>query len=104
MFRLAAIWRASASAAYPPPACSAASARSYFRIALSRRSGVVGPHLVLGLPQLAHRVVEAAGGQDPVQREHLGVAGARVLREVADLAGRACTVPARAAPRRRGSG
>ena len=48
---------------------------------------VVRAHLVLGLPQPAYDLVEAARGQDPVQREHLGVAGARVLRQVADAAG-----------------
>ena len=48
---------------------------------------VVAAHLDLGLAQPAYDVVEAARGQDPVAGEQLGVAGARVLRQVADLAG-----------------
>ena len=44
-------------------------------------------HVVLGLPQLRYDVVEPPSGQDAVQREHLGVAGAGVLRQVADTAG-----------------
>ena len=44
-------------------------------------------HLDLGLAQAAYDVVEAPRGQDPVADEHVGVAGARVLREVAHLAG-----------------
>ena len=49
--------------------------------------GVLVGHLDLGRAQAAYDVVEAARGQDPVAGEHLGVAGARVLRQVADLAG-----------------
>ena len=49
---------------------------------------VLGGHLLLGLAHAAYDVVEAARRQDPVAREDLGVADARVLREVADLAGR----------------
>ena len=43
----------------------------------------------LGLAQPAYDVVEAARGQDPVAGEHVEVAGARVLRQVADRPGRA---------------
>ena len=49
---------------------------------------VVAAHLGLGLPQAAYDGVEAARREDPVAREHLGVAGARVLRQVADRARR----------------
>ncbi len=48
---------------------------------------VVAAHLRLGGPQPAYDVVEPARGQDAVESEHLGVAGARVLGEVADVAG-----------------
>ena len=45
-------------------------------------------------PQPAYDVVEAARGQDPVAGEHLGVAGARVLRAGSRPRRCACTVPA----------
>src|SRR6185436_9644053 len=48
---------------------------------------VVGGHLLLGLAHPTYGVVEAARGEDPVERQHLGVAGAGVLREVPDAAG-----------------
>ena len=76
------------------------------RLALHRPVGDLGvgaAHLDLGLAQAAYDVVEAARGQDPVAGQDLGVAGARVLREVADLAGARRRCPTRAAPRRRGS-
>ena len=41
---------------------------------------------MLGLPEPPYDLVQAAGGEDPGQREDLRVAGARVLREVADAA------------------
>ena len=85
MLRLEAIWRASASAAYPPPACSSASARSYLRIARSRRLASSEPISVSASRILRMRHVEPAGRQDPVEREDLGVGGARVLRQVAHL-------------------
>ena len=56
------------------------------RLLADRR--VVAAHVGLGLAQPAYDVVETARGQDPVAREDLGVADARVLRQVADLAGR----------------
>ena len=43
-------------------------------------------HPLLGGAHPAYGLVEAAGGQDAVAREHLEVDVARVLREVADLA------------------
>ena len=49
--------------------------------------GVVGAHLLLGAAELLHHGVEPARREDPVLREDLGVAGARVLREVAHVAG-----------------
>ena len=49
---------------------------------------VVAPHLGLRVPQAAYDVIESSRRQDPVAREHLEVAGARVLREVADRARR----------------
>ena len=49
---------------------------------------VLGGHLLLGLTHPAYDVVEAARRQDPVACEDLGIADARVLREVADLAAR----------------
>ena len=55
---------------------------------------VVAAHLDLGLAQPAYDVVEAARGQDPVAGEDVGVADARVLRQVADLAGLRARVPA----------
>jgi hypothetical protein len=50
--------------------------------------GVVGGlgQLGLGLFQLVQQGVQAAGGQHPVLAQHAEVAGARVLRQVADLA------------------
>lgn len=42
---------------------------------------------LLVVAHLADQGVQAAGGQDAVAGEHVEVAGARVLREVADLAG-----------------
>ncbi len=51
-----------------------------------RRVGAA--HLDLGLAQASYDVVESARGEDPVEGDHLGVAGARVLGQVADLAGR----------------
>ena len=48
---------------------------------------VVAAHLGLGRPQPPYDVVEPACGEDPVARDHLGVTGARVLRQVADVAG-----------------
>src|SRR5690606_23873499 len=47
---------------------------------------VVAAHRRLGVAQAAYDVVEAARGQDAVARQHLGVAGAGVLRQVADFA------------------
>jgi hypothetical protein len=44
-------------------------------------------HLLLRLPEPPHDLVEPPRGQDPVQRQHLPVAGAGVLREVPDAAG-----------------
>ena len=49
--------------------------------------GVVGAHVPLGLPEPPYHLVQAARGEDPVAGEHVGVAGARVLRQVADAAG-----------------
>jgi hypothetical protein len=48
--------------------------------------GDLGSHLALGLAQASHHGIQAAGGQDPVLGQHLGVAGARVLRQVAESA------------------
>jgi hypothetical protein len=48
---------------------------------------VVAAHLRLGLPQPAYDGVQPARREDPVPREHLGVARARVLRQIADVAG-----------------
>ena len=45
---------------------------------------VVAAHPGLGLPKAAYDGVETARREDPVAREHLRVARARVLREVAD--------------------
>ena len=59
---------------------------------------VVAAHLGLGLAQAAYDVVEAARGQDPVAGEHLGVAGARVLRQVADRRRSRAPARRRAAP------
>ena len=50
--------------------------------------GVVAAHLLLGGPETAYDGVEPAGGQDPLADRHLGVAGAGVLGQVADGAGR----------------
>ncbi len=47
---------------------------------------VVAAHVGLGLPQPTDDVVEAAGREDPLPGEHVGVAGAWVLRQVADAA------------------
>ena len=47
---------------------------------------IVAAHLGLGGPQAADDVVEPARRQDPLARQHLGVARAGVLREVADRA------------------
>ncbi|GAA2784185.1 hypothetical protein GCM10020219_064620 [Nonomuraea dietziae] len=47
---------------------------------------VVARHAELGLVELAQHLVEAAGRQDAVAREHLQVALAGVLGEVADAA------------------
>jgi hypothetical protein len=41
-------------------------------------------HLRLGLAQLLAQLIEPAGGQHPVEREHVKIPGARVLRQVAD--------------------
>ena len=49
---------------------------------------VVAAHLGLGVAQASYDVIEASRREDPVAREHLEVARARVLREVADRAGR----------------
>ena len=49
--------------------------------------GVVAAHVGLGLAEAAYDVVEAARGEDPLAGQDLGVAGARVLRQVADRAG-----------------
>ena len=49
---------------------------------------VVAAHLGLGLAQPAYGVVEAARGQDAFAGEHVGAAGAGILRQVADLTGR----------------
>ena len=87
MPRLLAIWAASDSAAYPPPACSSASARAQRFIAALVDRRVLVRHLDLGVAQAAYDVVETARGQDPLAGQDLGVADARVLREVADLAG-----------------
>ena len=60
------------------------------RIALHRplrQVGVPGPHLGLGLTQASYDVVEAACGEDPVAREHLGIADAGVLGQVAHVTG-----------------
>ncbi len=48
---------------------------------------LVAAHLGLGLPQPAYDVVETARREDPLTRENLGIAGAGVLRQVADRAG-----------------
>lgn len=48
---------------------------------------LAGRHPLLVLPHLAQDLVEAAGGEDPVAGQHVEVAGAGVLREVAHLAG-----------------
>ena len=62
---------------------------------------VLAAHLHLGLAQPADHVAESAGGQDPVAGQQLGVAGARVLRQVADLAGRGdCPAAGSASPAR----
>ena len=65
---------------------------------------VVAAHLLLGRAQPAYDGVEAARGQDPLAHRHLGVAGARVLRQVADGAGRVDLTRTRAGRRRRGCG
>ena len=41
-------------------------------------------HQRLGLAHVIAHLVQAAGGEDPVEREHVKIAGPRVLREVAD--------------------
>jgi hypothetical protein len=48
---------------------------------------LAGGHPLLVLPHLAEHGVQAAGGEHPVAGEHVEVAGAGVLREIADLAG-----------------
>jgi hypothetical protein len=48
---------------------------------------VLAGHLDLGLAQPSYDVVEPARGEDAVAGDHLGVAGPRVLGQVADLAG-----------------
>ena len=64
---------------------------------------VVAAHLGLRLAQLAHHLVQAARGQDPVAGDDVGVADPRILRQVADLSGRRGRCRTRAAPRRPGS-
>ena len=57
---------------------------------------VVGAaHLLLGLAQPAYDFVQAAGRQDPVAGQDVEVAGARVLRQVADTAGAGHLAPGR---------
>ena len=46
--------------------------------------GISGPHAEAGLLHAAHHVIEAAGGKDPVLGDLIRVAGARILRKVAD--------------------
>ena len=85
--RPAAIRAASASAAYPPGAGNSVSSRAYRRIAFSRGCVVLPMAIRFSVARsVVHDRVEAAGGQHPVAGEHVEVAGARVLRQVADLA------------------
>ncbi len=53
---------------------------------LALDGGVFAGHLFVREPELADGDVEAAGGQDPVPGQLFHVRGARVLRQVADLA------------------
>ena len=99
----AAMVAASASAAYPPLVRNSVSRRSYFFIAFSR----VAPW-PLAMRSSFSRIlritdVEAARGEDAVAGEDVEVAGARVLREVADLAGAGDGAARRGCPRRRGT-
>ena len=95
--RLAQIRAASASAAYPPSAANWSSSAPYRR---TSRSSASSASSHLELLHLGQQRVQAAGGEHPVAGGDVQVAGARVLRQVADrrCAGR----PARrtAGPRR----
>ena len=98
--RLAQIRAASASAAYPPSAGELVLQRA---VAADQLVVGVVAELRLELLHLGEQRVQAAGGQHPVAGGDAQVAGARVLRQVADRrrAGRLrrCTAgPRRPAP------
>ena len=57
------------------------------RIALAATSAIVVAHGERRLVHAERERAESAGIEDAGAREHLGVAGARVLRQVAELAG-----------------
>ena len=98
--RALAMVAASDSAAYPP--CGGELPLEP-RVAAHRLVAglVVGAgHGALGLAHLGDDPVEAAGGQDAVAGQHVQVTGARVLGQVADLAGAGDRCRPRAGPGR----
>ena len=86
-FRLDAMDAASASAAYPPSRWNRSSSRPYVFIAASETAESVLAMSCGRLLHAQHDGAEPAGVEDARARQVVEVAGARILRQVPDLAG-----------------